>query len=230
MSSGLFSEKIDIDGWIFYIIVPGTKIYRGSALEYISERDIPELGYFSDQKTAGIYGPVVQYEVKGTLKLLAMDELSNLEGLYEEADDDVRRAITSSFGYSPRRPHVIRDSDNEMDKMVANFICSMGLDGYAHEPIQSDTQRKFEPEIALCDAARKISRIQNMPYSVDKLEKAVREDRLIAYANEERRARKKPKRPTAPTSPITRGQILFGDDEEEDEKPPAPKRLAFGGY
>jgi len=227
MSSGLFREKVEIDGWIFYIITPGTIVYRGNALEYIGNKDLTDLEYFSNLETAEIYGPVVRYEVKTGLKLLAMDELSNLARLFNEANSNVQMSLTSSFGYSLRKPRIKRDSDYDMDKNVAQFICSKGLDGYAHEPIESNTMKDFHPEIALCSPGRKIKRIENVPYRGN-LENAVRENRLHVYAAEERRARKKPSREI---SPPERGRTLFGEDdnssENDEEESPPKRRILF---
>ena len=118
--SGLFADRVYQNGWMFYIVESGTSIYRGNALEYVGSRNLSGLEYFSDLETAAIYGPVVQYQVQQRLFLLAMDDLDNLEKLYQLAGSDVRMAISSSFGYSPRNPQIERDSNYEMDKIYRN--------------------------------------------------------------------------------------------------------------
>ena len=223
--SGLFSEKVNVEGWWFYIVVPGTNIYRGSALEYVGEKGLSELEYFSDRHTAEIYGPVTRYQVSEKLLLLAMDDVSNLEQLFDEAPPKVQRAITASFGYKTNKPRVKRDSDYDMDMEVARYVCSMGLAGYAHEAIPSDTAKDFHPETALCDPETKIRLAERVAYPVDQLDEAVRQNRLYVYAREEKKARKRPKVQMSPPERPKRGLINF--DDADDDAPPKPpgKRL-----
>lgn len=233
MTSGLFADKVEKGGWTFYIVTPGTSIYRGNSLEYVGEKSLGDLEYFSELKTAQIYGLVVRYEVKKELFLLAMDDIGNLQKLYDIADDDVRKAIKSSFGYSPKKPQIYRDSDYDMDFKIARFVCSQKLNGYAHDSIKSDTEADFHAEIALCEPNKSLVAVEALPYTEEKIKEKVRENKLYNQQREERQ-RKQPRRryDDSPQSGVRqqRGRLDFGDsdDEQEPEDRPISRRPLFG--
>jgi hypothetical protein len=214
----MFSEKVEQNGWIFYIIEPGKEIFRGDSLQYLNKRNFRELEYFSDYSTAKIYGLVSKYTVTERLLLLAMDELLNLERLYNECDKKTRIAIENSFGYSPENPVIKRESEIGNDMRIAKYVCSSGLDGYAHESISSETIKDFHPELTVCNPIQKVRLLEKMPYNAAEIERAKQEAQLIEYATEEKeKRRKKPVRQTS-------------EEEEGQREPLAPMRVLFGGF
>ena len=223
MTTNLFSEKVEAAGWIFYLVAPETVIYRGDSLLYIGEKHLGTLEYFSDLQTSKIYGLVSAYKATDGLKLLAMDELTNLEKLYNQAPENVREAIESSFGYSDDNKEIKRESDYDNDFIVARYVCSQGLDGYAHEAIASETEADFHPELAICNPGDKLELSRRLPYSDKEISEKVSQNRLHIYAREEKhRKLKRPERSRIrdeeDDKPVRRGN-LFGDDDAEDDKP-----------
>jgi len=214
MSEQLFSQKINVEGWIFLIISSGMNLYRGDSLQYIGEKTIGDLEYFSDVKTSKKYGLVSIYQTSRVIKLLAMDELSNLERLYSQAPENVKDSITESFGYRPELKQMKRESDYDHDLIIARYICSQGLDGYGHESIQSETVANFHPEVALCDPLSKIVLVGHLDYSEKEKEELVSIHRLHIYARDEKKRRTK--RVDKDAGVNARRGNLFGDDTSEE--------------
>lgn len=60
---------------------------------------------------------------------------------------------------------VLCTSEYENDATVALFLCKIGLDGYAHGDIEAETtEKKFHPEVALCDMDSKLDFKGVMPH------------------------------------------------------------------
>jgi len=218
MSQKLFSQKINVEGWTFLIISPGTILYRGDSLQYIGEKTIGDIEYFSDEQTSKKYGLVSLYRTSRLIKLLAMDELSNVEKLYSQAPENVRDSITESFGYTPENKEIKRESDYDNDFIIARYICSQGLDGYAHEAIQSETESHFHPEVALCEPLTKLELSGHLEYTQKEIEQLVSIHRLHIYARDEKKRRTKREnsgiRRTDDEDRSVRRGNLFGDEEE----------------
>jgi len=183
----------------FYVVKKGACIYRGDVKQYYNQKDFNNtLEYFSDYETAETYGTVLEFRAKKNLHFLVMSDLGNLQMLYDavltcpdpilrnlydntithrhhnDASKNrtaVLKAITESFGYSPRTPRVLRTSEYEKDATVALFLCKIGLDGYAHGDIEAETtEKKFHPEIALCGMDSKVDFKGVMPHELSTYE------------------------------------------------------------
>ena len=207
-------QKRQVGEWLFYVIPAGMKVYRGDTGAYLNNLSLRDLEYFSDHKTASTYGLVCEYTAKDDIFLIAMDDIDNVAQLYEMAPDDVRVAITSSFGYSPRRKKIIRDSDDEMDKRIAHFVCRSELQGYAHEKIKSDTEADFHPEMAICHPNEVLGRKKKMPYSQQELDAAEWEHKYVNINVADKKQRV--------------GRQKESDDEDKPRLDMKPKTLFFG--
>ena len=185
MFQKLFSEKINVEGWIFYIILDKTLLYRGDSLQYIGEKKIGDIEYFSDEMTSKNYGLVSFYQSSKLLKLLALDELNNLERLYSQARENVRDSITKSFGYSIDHKQIKRHRDYDNDYIIAQYICNQGLDGFAHEEIKSKSETNFHSEVILCEPLSKLELAGHLDYSEKEKEQLVSIHRLHNYARDE---------------------------------------------
>jgi hypothetical protein len=149
MSDNFFSAKVNISDWLFLIIAPATILYHNGQkqLEYVE--------YFSDKKSVINFDVVQLYKSSKILKLLAMDELSNLSRLYSQAPENVKYSITKSFGYNPYIEQINRQKDYEHDIVIAQYICNQGLDGFANETT-------FNSEVVLCEPITKLNVISNI--------------------------------------------------------------------
>lgn len=102
---------------------------------------------------AEIYGVPYQYERKDTLFLLAIDQYTENKAFYDNAPDNIKTILEENYGWTTNK----RDSDGSKDQEVADYICSLGLDGYASQPMESVGVRPNLPsEILLCNSETKI--------------------------------------------------------------------------
>ena len=102
---------------------------------------------FSDE--AEIYGVPYQYKTKRPLFLLSIDQHSKNQDFYNNASDTIKTILEENYGWTTNK----RDSDGLKDQEVADYICSLGLDGYASQPMESGGVRPNLPsEILLCDS------------------------------------------------------------------------------
>ena len=160
MSINLYNEKINVEGWVFLIVSPDTVLYHSG------NKQLDEVDYFTDEKTAKNNGIFSSYITSNPLKLLDMYDLNNLAKLYSSAPESVKYSITKSFGYSLDEERINRKKDNESDILIIRYICSVGLDGMAHEGILGTIESNY-PEIVLCDPIDKLDRVEKTIKSED---------------------------------------------------------------
>ena len=154
-----------------YVLPKGNPpIYRGDTRlynDYIKPKGSPVKG--EEQKVdtflkdhnfftlfldeAEIYGVPYQYETIRPLFLLAIDKHSQNQNFYDNAPDNIKTILDENYGWTTNK----RDSDGLKDQEVANYICSLGLDGYASQPMESVGIRPNLPsEILLCNSNKTV--------------------------------------------------------------------------
>jgi len=169
-------NPITKEGIKFYHIPKGTIVYRGNTDQYFKEGTFlnEEYEYFGlDNRVANIYGLVKSYIIEQDLLLYAMDNIHNVKQLYSIAPANIKKSITSTFGYSLGVGQIIRDSDELNDKIILSFICKQHMDGYGCNEIETDTLKNFHAEIAVCNPMLKVSLKEKEQYSSDYIEKAI---------------------------------------------------------
>jgi hypothetical protein len=106
---------------------------------------------FSDE--AEIYGVLYEYKTTSPLFLLSIDQHSKNQEFYNNAPDNIKTILEENYGWTTNK----RNSDGLKDQEVADYICSLGLDGYASQPMESVKVRPNLPsEILLCDSETKV--------------------------------------------------------------------------
>lgn len=132
----------------------GVKFYRGSAQR--SHTLTRQMWFARSPEDAKIYGYVQEYELIKPAVLIRMDDAENILKLAAVATakgrDDVVAALAVSFRVDDGQ--VIRNSESDQDRMILNFICSLGVDGFSSNPIRKsvDGDSFFHAEVGLCDA------------------------------------------------------------------------------
>lgn len=216
-------ERKNINGWSFFVFPVTKNLYRGDSSQY--GRKIPQLRsyeYFSNKDVASRYGLVSKWHPKRILYLLSMDNIQNLERLYEESTDDVKKAITNSFGYSPISRRIQRVSEVTNDRKILEYLCIQGLDGYAHPKIASETEKPFHSEVAICNPAILLEFEKYEENNKDVIERQIEQDRLIRQADEDKRRRQE-----AISRRQTRRRIYEDENDDDDVELGRNGRILF---
>lgn len=150
-------KKITKDDIFYYVLPEGSTLYKGLVNEDRVKNIASYEWYGMSEKVAEIYGHIYLYVVKRQVLLYAMDERSNVEQLLRDARaqsrNDVVEAIKDTFQLFPDTNEVIRHSDPDNDKIVAEFIC-LNKAGYAADQLRKwkDSVNYFHSEIMLNNA------------------------------------------------------------------------------
>ena len=218
-----FFEKREVDGINMYIIPVGTTLYRGdSNFTDITHPELLKGGYkffTPDAEYADKYGIVFEFKTKNELQLVAMDDIS--EQFFKKAPEEIQDILEDNYGYSSHK----RDSVEEKDYKVSQYICKQEYQGYAANTMESrGIDDALNAEVIICNAEEHVERIRR-----------VTEESKIQFKLDELKMRKTErdrvgpqKKPRREFKPISMGALSFGDDDDEDEGPPV-RRPLFGG-
>lgn len=162
------------DGTKFYSLPPKSILYRGNTEQYLGHRSLNSNREFFalDKRVASLYGLVMSYETKIEILLYPMDDVESVKKLYDSAPQEIRRKITSAFGYSDQNQEIFRESDDKLDKDIIDYICSLNLDGYGCMETETDEMtRKFHAEVAICSPTKvlNLSVITKEQYTEDEI-------------------------------------------------------------
>jgi len=222
-----FFEKREVDRINMYIIPAGTTLYRGDS--NFTDITHPELlkgdyKFFTpDAEYADKYGIVFEFKTKNELRLVAMDDIS--EQFFTDAPKEIQDILEDNYGYSSNK----RDSVEEKDYKVSQYVCKQGYQGYAANTMESKGfDDALNAEIIICNAEEHLERIQRTTHE-NKIQS--KRDELHMRRTERDRVgpRKKAKRDTDDrVKPPSMGN-LFGDDEDDEDDDSFVRGSLFGG-
>lgn len=202
-----FFEKREVGGINMYIIPVGTTLYRGDS--NFTDITHPELlkgdyKFFTpDAEYADKYGIVFEFTTKNELQLVAMDDIS--EQFFTDAPKEIQDILEDNYGYSSNK----RDSVEEKDYKVSQYICKQGYQGYAANTMESTGfDDDLNAEIIICNAEEHVERIQRRTHE-NKIQSKLDELRMRRTERDRVGPRKKARREFKPTS---MGALNFGDD------------------
>lgn len=221
-----------------YHLDEGTIIYRGDS-DLDQSSIIPRAAIYytiidgSDpQQIASLenaYGIVHEYEVFRSVKLFAVDRIS--DKLYATFPRDIQSILNNQFGYksgtfgydATRK----RDSVASKDKELVDYLCDNGYDGYAANDMVAIDEPLLYRELVLCKPHEIVKYVRQVtkPHVVDRLREK-HEAIMKAKELKEKRRNKSKKNMTSPV-----GKNLF-DSPKMDKayKSTTPiKRKLFGG-
>ena len=131
----------------YYVLENNTTIYRADDKQNDGILENIPTFFVYDQDAATSYGKLVRsYEVKNTLKLLALDK--NIEYFYNEVqDDDIKRILRNQYGYISKK----RDSVSIEDNTLVKYLCDKDYHGYATDLMNLVGKEggKFHKEIVI---------------------------------------------------------------------------------
>ena len=202
-----FFEKREVGGINMYIIPVGTTLYRGdSNFTDITHHELLKGDYkffTPDAEYADKYGIVFEFKTKNELQLVAMDDIS--EQFFTGAPKEIRDILEDNYGYSSHK----RDSVEEKDYEVSQYICKQGYQGYAANTMESTGfDDDLNAEIIICNAEEHVERIQRTTHE-NKIQSKLNELRMRRTERDRVGLQKKPRREFKPPS---MGALDFGDD------------------
>ena len=152
-------EKVNLNNVYYYLLPREQRLFKGlsdtSRITNIANYE----WYGLSIATAETYGHIYVYSNTKPLKLLAMDERSNIEMLLRDARlqerEDVIEALKDTFMLYDEQPNVVvRHSDPYEDKTVVEFLCKNGYEGYGSDEMVKGLNSNdfFHSEICVCNA------------------------------------------------------------------------------
>jgi hypothetical protein len=151
-------EKVNLNNVYYYLLPREQRLYKGlSDLSRVSNIRSYEW-YGLSIETAETYGHIYIYSNNIPLKLFAMDERSNIELLMTSARlqerQDVLDSLKETFKLYEAEENVIRNSEDEHDRIVVEFLCRNGYEGYGSDKMQKalNSSDFFHSEICICNA------------------------------------------------------------------------------
>lgn len=221
-----FFEKREINGINIYIIPSGTTLYRGdSNFTDINHPDLLKGDYkflTPDPEYADKYGIVFEFKTNKELQLVALDDIS--KEFFVNAPEDIQDILEDNYGYTSHK----RDSVEEKDKKMSQYICAQGYQGYAANTMESiGFDDDLNAEVIICNAEEHVKRIRRV---TEESKIPFKQDELKMRKTERARVepRKKPSRDIEDRPKPPSMGSLFEDDEEDDDDF-QPSRRLFGG-
>ena len=223
-----FFEKREVGGINMYIIPAGTTLYRGDS--NFTDITHPELlkgdyKFFTpDAEYADKYGIVFEFKTKNELQLVAMDDIS--EQFFTGAPEEIQDILEDNYGYSSHK----RDSVEEKDYKVSQYVCKQGYQGYAANTMESTGfDDDLNAEIIICNAEEHVERIQRTTHE-NKIQSKLDELRMRRTERDRVGPRKKARRDTDDQDkPTSMGALNFGDDEDDEKDGSFVRGSLFGG-
>ena len=163
-----------------------------------------------------LYGIIYHFKTTHEYNLLALDDKQTLEYIYNNnAPENIQKILRENYGFLDN----IRNSISENDRILSEYLCNNGYEGYAIKSMKTDFGGTFHPEFMICNinGIECIRRITN-DTNVDRLKKQgttkISEDLRDKRKSEKR---KNPSSLISTSSVISSGKNLFNDDDDDDE-------------
>jgi hypothetical protein len=217
----VFNNKVEENGLKYYIIGENVGLFKATT-DYDKKSGAlilrPGRFYFfgiKDMSPAYIkayekqYGIIFEFVTTRQYKLLALDDSETRQKLYEDVPKNIKQILRNNYGYSSGK----RNSFNEPDGQLSEYLCSLGFEGYAIHNMATDFGGTFNSELMICniDGIQYIGKVTD-DENIDKiLEKA----KLDRFGKDMAESRKKMK----PASVFTgvSNNLDFGDDDDEEQ-------------
>lgn len=206
----VFDNKIEESGISYYLFPVDYPLFKAhSVLDKGPVMELrPNKPYFFGLKNTNEdyvesyeneYGVIFEFITTRPYKLVALDDKPTQETLYRDAPEDIKTILENNYGYSSN----IRNSVGEKDKIFANYLCSLGYDGYATNVMATDFGGKFHIELLICntDGLESVGQFTTESRAETIIENG--KSRKLANQMKDQRAENKKKR-----------RAVFDDDDE----------------
>jgi len=204
MSQPFFKVVHDPSGIPFYIIPTGTTLYRGESsvnqpTYTIKYNGFPIFFGFDKDAIEKNYGITYQFTTISDIICISIDLLDESSLFYINSPPKIQKILRENYGLVSKK----RLSESDNDKLLSNYLCKLGIDGYATN-IMDTLLDSFHAEIAICNITGKINQTGPRMTSDARAEQLSRQHILIQKERERRELR--------------REQILIQKERERRER------------
>jgi hypothetical protein len=106
------------------------------------------------------YGIIYEFETTMPYTLLALDNSVTQKMLHETAPKHIQTILEKNYGYI----NTMRDSESNSDRILSQYLCENGYDGYALHGMKTEGGGLFHDEIMICNAESiKLVRLVTLP-------------------------------------------------------------------
>jgi len=212
-------KKIEENDIYYYIVPSGFPLFKATKNEddIVNNNGLdPTKFYFFGVKNMDPkyiksyekeYGIIFEFTTTREYKLLALDNKATQTELYkmENITEDIKQILEENYGYENNE----RDSVNDKDRKLSEFLCSNNFDGYAIHNMKTQLGGTFHDELMICkmDGINTIGKQITTP---ERVEQILEDTKLKSYAP--------PKKERPPSR-------FFNDDDNDNNV----NRTLFGG-
>jgi len=217
MEPNFFNNPIiDDNNNPIYVIPQGTSLYRGESsinqpTYKLAKSEYPTFFGFVKDDIEKNYGITYEFTTNTEIRCIAIDLLKENSPFYVNSskDKDIQKILRSNYGLLTKK----RLSESDNDKILANYVCDLGYDGYAIQNMETEFDT-FHAEIALCNASTKLNQPGVRVTNDEKAKQLKMENVLI-----KNKPTKQSRRRYDDNSPVKPMPVLF--DSLFPESPPS---------
>lgn len=154
-----FLQQTTENGIEVYILPPGFSLFKAFSMtkEESIQSFINEQPYFFGMKNMSPeyienyeeeYGVIYEFETTRPYTLLALDNSTTQKMLFETAPQHIQKILENNYGYF----NTTRVSESEPDRILSQYLCEKGYDGYALHGMKTFGGGVFHDEIMICKA------------------------------------------------------------------------------
>jgi len=220
MEETFFNKPIvDATNNPIYVIPQGTHLYRGESsinqpTYNLTESKFPTFFGFVKDDIEKNYGITYEFTTKQEIRCIAIDLLNESSPFYVNSSPKIKTILETNYGLLTKK----RLSENDNDKILANYVCDLGYDGYAIQNMETEFDT-FHAEIALCNASIKLNQPGVRVTSPEKAKQLKQESILI-----KNRPTKQSRRIYEDNSPVKPMRGLFDSFSSPPSSPMRPIR------
>ena len=220
MEPNFFKNHImDTNNNPIYIIPQGMSLYRGESsinepTYNLTESKFPIFFGFVKDDIEKNYGITYEFTTKQEIRCIAIDLLNESSPFYVNSSPKIKTILETNYGLLTKK----RLSENDNDKILANYVCDLGYDGYAIQNMETEFDT-FHAEIALCEAYAKLNQPGVRVTSPEKAKQLKQESILI-----KNKPTKQSRRIYEDNSPVNPMRGLFDSFSSPPSSPMRPMR------
>jgi hypothetical protein len=226
----IFNSTINKDGYKYYVVPKGYPLFKAlktfrDPTNNISLTLNPNKPYFFGLKSLDPnyivdyeeeYGVIFEFITTSPIELLALDDLQTISKLYKEAPKHIQVILEKNYGLRTKS----RLSEAEPDRIFSNYLCELGLSGYAIYEMDTDFGGKFHPELLICNATNYVQYVKQITTSQKRIQEIIEMGKLKQMSNNLEQSRKEARKKRSPifqenNDAFKPRKNLFDDDTPE---------------